>query len=124
MMRRDWSWLNEETASEHYLEYFEGMGRTELHKEDGGFYQALQKRDLVHILPESKQRDWSWLNDEENLEESIQNYITENGLECLTRTQIRKEDSLFYQSLVYRRLLDYLPNIKPSDQSMVRVDKE
>ncbi len=33
--RRDWSWLNEDTARDYYLENYEGMSRGEVKEEDG-----------------------------------------------------------------------------------------
>jgi len=47
----DWSWLNEDTAREHYLENYEGMGRNELEKDKEGsrFYRALRRYDFLDI---------------------------------------------------------------------------
>ncbi len=52
--------------------------------------------------------DWSWLNDEEHLEENIQNYISENNLEG---KNIRQEDFNFYNAVHRRGLKDLLPRI-------------
>ena len=45
-----WSWVNEETAKEYYLENFEGMSSKELENEDGGFYRALGDRGLLDTI--------------------------------------------------------------------------
>ena len=55
---------------------------------------------------------WTWLNDEENLEENINNYISENGLEGMSRGQIVKVDPTFYNALYNHGFIDYLPEIK------------
>jgi len=56
---------------------------------------------------------WSWLDDKENLEENIQNYISRNNLEGKFRADIKKEDPLFYRALINRRLRNLLPEPEP-----------
>ena len=67
--RRDWSWVNEETAREYYLKNFEGMSRKEVGEKDGGFYAALRDRELVDIV----------FRPFYNMEE-FQEHLEENGL--------------------------------------------
>ena len=50
MVRKSkWSFLNEETARAYYLEHFEGRSRSEVKKEDLGFYAVLRRKGLVDI---------------------------------------------------------------------------
>ena len=53
-----WLFLNEETARAYYLEHFEGRSRSEVKKEDVGFYAVLRRKGLMEILPESKMEDF------------------------------------------------------------------
>jgi len=106
--RRDWSELTEETAREYYLENYEDMIRSELQKEDSGFYSALQSRGFLDILPESTLRAWSELT-----EETAREYYLEH-FEGMSRGELSKEDSGFYKALYKRGLLDVLPKTEQS----------
>ena len=44
-----WLFLNEETARAYYLEHFEGRSRSEVKKEDLGFYAVLRRKGLLDI---------------------------------------------------------------------------
>ena len=98
--RRDWSWLTDETAREYYLENYEGMSRGEVEKEDSGFYKSLQRKSLLDVLPESKQRDWSGLTEETAREYYLENY------EDMSRSEVEKEDSGFYVTIQKKGWID------------------
>ena len=98
--KRDWSGLTEETAREYYLENYEGMSRTEVQKEDSGFYQKLRKEGWLDILPESKYRDWSGLT-----EDSAREYYLDNH-EGMSRGEVEKEDSGFYTTIYKEGWID------------------
>ena len=97
-----WSWVNEETARDYYLENYEGLSRGELQKDkkDRGFYKALQNRGLLDILPESKRRDWSFLNEETARAHYLKNF------EGMSRKEVGEKDGGFYAALRDRELVD------------------
>ena len=78
---------------------------------DDKFYEEVNEHTIEYeILFES---EWSWLDDKENLEENIQNYISRNNLEGKFRSDINKEDPLFYRALINRRLENLFPEPEP-----------
>ena len=127
----NFDWLdytdNVEESIESYLgEYgIEVLSQTALKRKDGFLYRALKERDLLDIFPEFN--DWSWLDNEDNLEENINNYIKRNGLEGFinlntgkyqsTRSNVRVYDEIFYSTLGRKGLLHFLEESTLNDWS-------
>ncbi|MEK9774263.1 MAG: hypothetical protein VW298_01435, partial [Candidatus Woesearchaeota archaeon] len=81
-----------------------------IRQEDFNFYNAVRIRGLKDLLPKLPRGNakWLWLDEEENLEENINNYISENNLEGKS---IGKEDPNFYMAVLKRGLEDLLPKL-------------
>ena len=94
-----WSWLNDVSGIKYWLENYEGLSRKELQKEDMGFYAALQN------ISNSKQSDWSWLDEEE-----VQEWARKNWSENYEGRHEKPKHSGFYDTLPKRDLLDNSPN--------------
>ena len=106
-----WSWLDDEEHLEENINNYISENNLEgknIRQEDFDFYAAVHRRGLKDLLPKIGKNNWSWLDDEENLEENIKNYISENNLEG---KKIQKEDFNFYNAVRRRGLKDLLPKI-------------
>mgnify|MGYP001292706058 CR=1 FL=1 len=123
----DWSWLDtEDNLEENINNYIKRNGlegyinlntgkynstRSNVRVYDEIFYSTLGRKGLLHFLEESTLNDWSWLDTEDkyNLIENLNNYITENGLEVFSRSEIRANAPEFYAALSSRSILGLLP---------------
>jgi len=109
----NWSWLDDEENLEENIQNYISENNLEgknIGKEDVAFYAAVHRRGLKYLLPKLPKviTKWSWLDDEEHLEENINNYISENNLEG---KNIGKEDPNFYRAVLNRGLKDLLPKL-------------
>src|SRR2546428_188766 len=97
---RNWKAMTDNQMLEYAKDHkYEKLGRRELQEFDGGFYNALIKRNLLDRLLISKRRSWTSMTDEEILE-----YGKKNGYTGLRYKELREKDPS-YATILYERKL-------------------